>query len=111
MEKEEKREIWASLGKLGQGKFGRVRASLASLGKFGYVWESLGKFGQVWASQGKLWQGNNLEKWGEGRKNKKRKQQMGKGNKNLSGDGEEGEEGGESRVQNSPKAFGELKKY
>ena len=34
--------------------------------------------------------------------------------KNLSGDGEEeeeeGEEGGESRVQNSPKAFGELKK-
>ena len=37
---------------------------------------------------------------------------MGKGNKNLSGDGEEGGEeggGGESRVQNSPKAFGELK--
>ena len=36
---------------------------------------------------------------------------MGKGNKNLSGDGEEEEEGGgggESRVQNSPKAFGEL---
>ena len=30
---------------------------------------------------------------------------MRKGNKNLSGDGEEG---GESRVQNSPKAFGEL---
>ena len=40
---------------------------------------------------------------GKGRKNKKRE-------KNLSGDGEgEGEEGGESRVQNSPKAFGELK--
>ena len=36
---------------------------------------------------------------------------MGKGNKNLSGDGEEGGGGGggESRVQNSPKAFGELK--
>ena len=36
---------------------------------------------------------------------------MGKGNKNFSGDGEEGGEegGGESRVQNSPKAFGELK--
>ena len=36
---------------------------------------------------------------------------MGKRNKNLSGDGEEEEEGGggESRVQNSPKAFGELK--
>ena len=33
---------------------------------------------------------------------------MGKGNKNLSDDGEE-EGGGESRVQNSPKAFGELK--
>ena len=36
-----------------------------------------------------------------------------KGKKILSGDGEEGEEeeeeeGGESRVQNSPKAFGEL---
>ena len=30
-----------------------------------------------------------------------------KWNKNLSGDGEEEEEG-ESRVQNSPKAFGEL---
>ena len=38
---------------------------------------------------------------GKGRKNKKRE-------KNLSGDGEEEEEGGESRVQNSPKAFGEL---
>ena len=39
---------------------------------------------------------------------------MGKGNKNLSGDGnfsgegEEGGGGGESRVQNSPKAFGKL---
>ena len=35
---------------------------------------------------------------------------MGKGNKNLRGDGEEGGEdgGGERRVQNSPKAFGEL---
>ena len=42
---------------------------------------------------------------GKGMKNKKRE-------KNLSGDGEEEEEeeeeGGESRVQNSPKAFGEL---
>ena len=75
------------------------------------IWTSLGNLGQVWAIQGKLGQGNNLEKWGgKGRKNKKRKQQMGKGNKNLSGDGEEGGEegGGESRVQNSPKAFGEL---
>ena len=35
--------------------------------------------------------------------------QMGKGNKNLSGDGEEGG-GGESRVENSPKSFGELKR-
>ena len=33
-----------------------------------------------------------------------------KGNKNLSGDGEEEGEGGESKVQNSPKAFGELKR-
>ena len=32
-----------------------------------------------------------------------------KGNKNLSGDGGGGGEGGESRVQNLPKAFGELK--
>ena len=33
---------------------------------------------------------------------------MRKENKNLTGNGGEGE-GGESRVQNSPKAFGELK--
>ena len=76
------------------------------------IWTILGKFGQVWASQDKLGQGNKLEKWGggKGRKNKKRKQQMGKGNKNFSGDGEEGGEegGGESRVQNSQKAFSEL---
>ena len=37
-----------------------------------------------------------------------RQKELEKGNKNLSGDGEEGEEGGESRVLNSPKAFGEL---
>ena len=39
---------------------------------------------------------------------KKEAERIRKGIKNLSGDGEE-EEGGESRVQNSPKAFGELK--
>ena len=37
----------------------------------------------------------------------KKAERIGKENKNLSGDGE-GEGGGESRVQNSPKAFGEL---
>ena len=65
MRKEGKREIWTSLGNLGQV---RTRQQFRKMG-------------------------------GKGRKNKKRKQQMGKGNKNLSGDGEEGgEEGGESRV-------------
>ena len=38
----------------------------------------------------------------------KKAERIRKENKNLSGDGE-GEGGGESRVQNSPKAFGELK--
>ena len=40
----------------------------------------------------------------------KKKEKWQKREKNLSGDGEEEEEeeGGESRVQNSPKAFGEL---
>ena len=45
--------------------------------------------------------------------NCKEAERIRKGNKNLSGQGgeeeEEEEEGGESRVQNSPKAFGELK--
>ena len=70
--------------------------------------EGKGKFGQVRTIKDKA---TNQKNWGKGRKNKKRKQQMGKGNKNLSDDGEEGEEegGGESRVQNSLKAFGELK--
>ena len=67
------------------------------------IWTSLGNLGQVWAIQGKLGQGNNLEKWGE------KAERIRKGEKNLSGDGEEEEGGGESRVQNSPKAFGELK--
>ena len=40
----------------------------------------------------------------------KKAERIKKEHKNLSGDGEGGEEGGggESRVQNSPKAFGEL---
>ena len=84
------------------------RGEKGNLDKFGQFRACLGNLRQFWAIQGKLGQGNNLEKWGKGKKNKKRKQQMGKGNKNLSGDGEEGEEGGESRVLNSPKAFGEL---
>ena len=67
---------------------------------------NLDKFGQFRASQDKATIQKN---GGKGRKNKKRKQQMGKGNKNLSDDREEGEGGGgESRVQNSSKAFGEL---
>ena len=39
----------------------------------------------------------------------KKAERIRKENKNLSGDGEGEEGGGESRVQNSPKAFGELK--
>ena len=39
----------------------------------------------------------------------KKAERIRKENKNLSGDGEGGEGGGESKVQNSPKAFGELK--
>ena len=54
---------------------------------------NLGKFGQVWARQQK-------------RKIGKKTERIRKENNNLSSDGE-GE--GESRVQNSPKAFGELK--
>ena len=63
----------------------------------------MGNFGQFWASSGKLGQGNKLEKWEE------KAERIRKGKKNLSGDGggEEGR-GGESRVYNSPKAFGEL---
>ena len=64
--------------------------------KFGQVWTILGKLGQFWASLGKLGQGNKLEKWGK-RQRESEKGEMGKGNKNLSGDGEEGG-GGESRV-------------
>ena len=67
------------------------------LGKFGQFWASLGKFGQVWERLGKLGQ----SKW------KEEAEKIRKGNKNLSGQG--GEEGeGETRFQNSPKAFGEL---
>ena len=45
----------------------------------------LGKFGQFRASLGKLGQGNKLEKWGG------KARRIRKGNKNLSGDGEEEE--------------------
>ena len=51
---------------------------------------------EIWTILGKLGQGNKLEKWEE------KAERIRKGNKNLSGDGEEeegeGEEGGESRV-------------
>ena len=39
----------------------------------------------------------------------KKAERIRKENKNLSGNRQGGGEGGESRVQNSPKAFGELK--
>ena len=42
-------------------------------------------------------------------KNGKKAERIRKENKNFSGDGGGG--GGESRVKNSPKAFGELKKF
>ena len=71
------------------GKEGKREIS-TSLGNLGQVWASLGKLGQVRTRQ------QFRKMGGKGRKNKKRKQKMGKGNKNLSGDGEE--EGGESRV-------------
>ena len=79
------------------GYFGQVRAIL---GKFRQVWESLGKLGQVRTSQDKA-------------NGKEEAERIRKGNKNLSGQGGEegGEGGGETRVQNSPKAFGELKIY
>ena len=35
-----------------------------------------GKFGQFWAIFGKLGQVNKLEKWGEGRENKKKEQKF-----------------------------------
>ena len=53
----------------------------------------LGYFGQVRAILGKA-------------NGKEEAERIRKGNKNLSGQGG----GGETRVQNSPKAFGELKK-
>ena len=83
MKKEEK----LILGKLG--------LFWASLGKFGQVWASLGKFGQVWTSQDKA-------------NGKEEAERIRKGNKNFSGQGG-GEGEGETKVQNSPKAFGELK--
>ena len=58
-------------------------------------------FYKIWAILGKLGQGNKLEKWGEKveRIRKGKKCANGKREKNLSGDGEEEEEGGgESRV-------------
>ena len=64
-----------------------------NLGYFGQIQASLGKFGKVWASQDKA---NGKEK----------AERIRKGNKNFSG---QGGEGGETKVQNSPKAFGELK--
>ena len=69
----------------------------ASLGYFGQVQASLGKFGQVRTSQDKA-------------NGKEEAERIRKGNKNFSGQGggEEGE-GGETKVQNSPKAFGQLK--
>ena len=66
------------------------RGEKGNLDKFGQFRASLGNLGQVRTRQ------QFRKMGGKGRKNKKRKQQMGKGNKNLSGDGEE--EGGESRV-------------
>ena len=91
-------QVWAS-----QGYFGQVQASL---GKFGQVWTSLGKFGQVWASLGKFGQVRTSQDKANGKEEAER---IRKGNKNLSGQGgEEGEGEGETRVQNSPKAFGEL---
>ena len=74
------------------GKFGQVRAIL---GKFRQVWASLGKFGQVWTSQDKA-------------NGKEEAERIRKGNKNFSGQGGGGR-GGETKVQNSPKAFGKLK--
>ena len=53
-----------------------------------------GNFGQVRTSQDKA-------------NGKEEAERIRKGNKYLSGQG--GEEGGETKVQNSPKAFGELK--
>ena len=60
----------------------------------------LGKLGLIWVrtSQDKA-------------NGKEEAERIRKGNKNLSGQGGEGEEGGgegETKVQNSPKAFGEL---
>ena len=81
--------------KRGKGNFGQV---WASYGYFGQVQASLGKFGQVRTSQDKLGQVRT-------RQMEKKRQ---KGNKNFSGQGGGGEEGGETKVQNSPKAFGEL---
>ena len=66
------------------------RGEKGNLDKFGQFRASLGNLGQVRTRQ------QFRKMGGKGRKNKKRKQQMGKGNENLSGDGEEG--GGESRV-------------
>ena len=67
---------------------------------------NLGKLGQVWASLDKL----KATNYQQIRKQRKKAERIRKENKNLSGD-REGEGGGEgeSRVQNSPKAFGELK--
>ena len=77
--------------KRGKSNFGQVRAIL---GKFRQVWASLGKFGQVWTSQDKA-------------NGKEEAERIRKGNKNFSG---QGGGGGETKVQNSPKAFGELKR-
>ena len=62
---------------------------------------NLGKLGQVWASLDKLKATNHQQI----RKQRKKAERIRKENKNLSGDGG----GEESRVYNSPKAFGELK--
>ena len=87
--------------KLSQAKSFFIHIFLSNNGKRGKK-GNFGNFGQVWASQDKFVQGNKLENGKIGRKNKKRE-------KKLSGyGGGEEEGGGESRVQNSPKAFGEL---
>ena len=66
------------------------------LGKLGLFWASLGKFGQVRTSQDK-------------ENGKEEAERIRKGNKYFSGQGGEEEGGGgETKVQNSPKAFGEL---
>ena len=71
------------------------RGQKGNLDNFGQVWTILGKFGQVRASFGKLGQVRTRQQI---RKIGEKAERIRKGNKNLSGDGEEEGEGGESRV-------------